>query len=107
MSLIALPGSIEPAKNKGLGLDRGIHRLSGIIFMGIATGVVLFVAYCIYVDVDATGARITTYLPFLLLFVDLLIALRVRQRVPRYHGSDQEQTRGQSLRIEWRCGENV
>jgi hypothetical protein len=107
LSPIALPDSIEPAKNNGLGPDRGIRRLSGIIFMGIAAGAVLFVAYCIYVDVDTTGARITAYLPFLLLFFDLLIAFRVRQRVPRYHGLDQEQTRGQSLRIKWRCSENV
>ena len=35
----------------------------------------LFVAYSIYVDVDATGTKVTTYLPYLLLFVALLIAL--------------------------------
>jgi hypothetical protein len=35
----------------------------------------LFVAYSIYVDIDATGARVTTWLPYLLLFVALLTAL--------------------------------
>ncbi|MGA2126592.1 MAG: inorganic phosphate transporter [Xanthobacteraceae bacterium] len=75
MSDIALPGSIEPAKHKGPDLDRGIHPLSGIIFMGIVAAATLFVAYSIYADVDATGARVTTYLPFILLFVALLIAL--------------------------------
>ena len=75
MSDIALPGSIEPAKHRGPDLDRGIHPLSGIIFMGIVAVAVLFVAYSIYADVDATGARVTTYLPFILLFVALLIAL--------------------------------
>src|SRR6266566_4748967 len=32
-------------------------------------------AYSVYVDVDAAGAQATTYLPYLLLFVALLIAL--------------------------------
>jgi inorganic phosphate transporter, PiT family len=75
MSDIALPGSIEPAKHKGPDLDRGIHPLSGVIFMGIVAAATLFVAYSIYADIDATGARVTTYLPFILLFVALLIAL--------------------------------
>ena len=35
----------------------------------------LFVAYSIYSDVEATGTRVTTYLPYILLFVALLIAL--------------------------------
>ncbi len=35
----------------------------------------LFVAYSIYIDIDATGTRVTTYLPYILLFVALLIAL--------------------------------
>src|SRR5262245_13526614 len=32
-------------------------------------------AYSVYVDVDASGAQTTTFLPYLLLFVALLIAL--------------------------------
>src|SRR5499433_3046216 len=75
MSDLALPGSIEPARQKGPDLDRGIHPLSGIIFMGILAAALLFVAYSIYSDVDATGAKITTYLPYIMLFVALLIAL--------------------------------
>ena len=43
--------------------------------MGVVAAALLFVAYSIYVDVDATGTRVTTYLPYLLLFVALLIAL--------------------------------
>jgi PiT family inorganic phosphate transporter len=35
----------------------------------------LFVAYSIYDDVDATGTKVTSYLPYLLLLVALLIAL--------------------------------
>jgi PiT family inorganic phosphate transporter len=60
---------------KGPNLDRGFHPLSGIIFMGMIGAALLFVAYSIYVDVDAAGVRTTTFLPYILLFVALLIAL--------------------------------
>src|SRR5258705_303569 len=46
-----------------------------IIFFGVLAAGMLFVAYSIYVDVNATGTKVTTYLPFLLLLVALLIAL--------------------------------
>src|SRR5215470_9851884 len=75
MSDLALPGSIEPALKKGPDLDRGFHPLTGVIYMGVVAAALLFVAYSIYLDIEATGARVTTYLPFLLLFVALLIAL--------------------------------
>ncbi|SHG88991.1 inorganic phosphate transporter [Bradyrhizobium erythrophlei] len=75
MSDIALPGSIEPALRKGPNLDGGFHPLTGVIYMGVVAAALLFVAYSIYIDVDATGTKVTTYLPYLLLFVALLIAL--------------------------------
>jgi inorganic phosphate transporter, PiT family len=75
MSDMALPGSIEPALRKGPDLDKGFHPLTGIIYMGVVAAALLFVAYSIYADVDATGAKVTNYLPYLLLFVALLIAL--------------------------------
>ena len=75
MADLALPGSIEPALRKGPDLDRGFHPASGVIFMGVIGAALLFVAYSIYVDVDATGTKVTTFLPYLLLFVALLIAL--------------------------------
>jgi inorganic phosphate transporter, PiT family len=75
MSELALPGSIEPAARKGPDLSGAINPLTGIIFGGVIAAVLLFVAYSIYADVDATGTRITSYAPFLLLFVALLIAL--------------------------------
>jgi len=75
MSDVALPGSIEPALRKGPNLDGGFHPLTGVIYMGVVAAALLFVAYSIYVDVDATGTKVTTYLPYLLLFVALLIAL--------------------------------
>jgi inorganic phosphate transporter, PiT family len=75
MSDFALPGSIEPARRNGPDLDGGFHPLTGIIYMGVVAAALLFVAYSIYADIDATGTRVTSYLPYLLLFVALLIAL--------------------------------
>src|ERR1700721_1310405 len=74
MSDVALPGSIEPAR-KGPNLEGGMNPLTGIIYMGVVAAALLFVAYSIYQDVDATGTRVTSYAPFVLLFVALLIAL--------------------------------
>jgi PiT family inorganic phosphate transporter len=75
MSDVALHGSIEPALKKGPDLDRGFHPLTGIIYMGVVAAALLFVAYSIYTDIEATQTRTTTYAPFILLFVALLIAL--------------------------------
>jgi PiT family inorganic phosphate transporter len=74
MSDIALPGSIEPAR-RGPNLDHGFNPLTAIIFLGVVAAGLLFVAYSIYVDIDATGVKVSSYLPFILLFVALLIAL--------------------------------
>jgi hypothetical protein len=61
--------------------------------MGIVAAALLFVAYSIYSDVDAAGARATTILPYILLLVALLIALEyigavmkegIRKFVARY-----------------------
>jgi inorganic phosphate transporter, PiT family len=75
MSDVALPGSIEPARRGGPNLDGGFHPLTGIIYMGVVAAALLFVAYSIYADVDAADTRVTSYLPYILLFVALLIAL--------------------------------
>jgi PiT family inorganic phosphate transporter len=75
MSDVALPGSIEPARRNGPNLDGSLHPLTGIIYMGVVAAALLFVAYSIYADVDATGTKVTSYLPYLLLLVALLIAL--------------------------------
>jgi PiT family inorganic phosphate transporter len=75
MSDIALPGSIEPASAGGPKLDHGVNPLTAILFLGVLTAGILFVAYSIYVDIDATGVKISNYLPFILLFVALMIAL--------------------------------
>jgi PiT family inorganic phosphate transporter len=44
---IALPGSLEPARQKGPDLDRGFHPLAGIMFLGVIATSLLFVAYSI------------------------------------------------------------
>src|SRR6202035_599970 len=75
MSDVALPGSIEPAAKRGPKLDGGINPLQGIIYMGVVAAAVLFAGYSIYSDIDATATPVKTYLPFLLLFVALMIAL--------------------------------
>jgi inorganic phosphate transporter, PiT family len=56
-------------------LEGGLDPRTGLIFLLLLAGGVLFVAYSLYDDVSATGAKTTTFLPYLLLFVALLIAL--------------------------------
>src|SRR6202142_1981308 len=75
MSHIALPGSIEPAKQRGPKLDHATNPLAAILFMGVVGAAILFAAYSIYSDIEAAGVKISSILPFLLLFVALLIAL--------------------------------
>src|ERR1700733_267656 len=64
---------IEPASRPNL--DKGFNPLTMIIFFGILAAGLAFVAYSIYADVDATGVKVTSYAPYLLLIVALLIAL--------------------------------
>jgi PiT family inorganic phosphate transporter len=64
---------VQPASRPNL--DKGFNPLTMILFFGILAAGALFVAYSIYVDIDATGTKVTTYLPYILLFVALLIAL--------------------------------
>ncbi|MDE5454616.1 inorganic phosphate transporter [Bradyrhizobium sp. CSA112] len=64
---------VQPASRPNL--DKGFNPLTMILFCGILAAGMLYVAYSIYVDIDATGMPVTTYLPFILLFVALLIAL--------------------------------
>ena len=74
MADIALPGAIEPAR-RGPNLDSAFNPLTAIIFAGVIASGILFVAYSIYTDMDAAGTKVSEYLPFMLLFVALLIAL--------------------------------
>jgi inorganic phosphate transporter, PiT family len=71
----ALPGSIEPAGHGGPRLDQGANPITVILFLGVLAAGILYAAYSIYSDIDAAGSKFTALLPFLLLFVALLIAL--------------------------------
>src|SRR5476651_2344161 len=64
---------VQPAARPNL--DKGFNPLTLILFFGILAAGLLYVTYSIYSDVDATGTKVTTYLPYLLLLVALLIAL--------------------------------
>lgn len=70
--------SIEPASRPNL--DTSFNPLTMILLFGILAAGLLFVAYSIYVDIDATGAKVTTYLPYILLFIALLIAAKARTK---------------------------
>ncbi len=69
ITMTAAAGSPKPK------LDQPINPLGLILFFGVLAAGFLFVAYSLYVDVDETGAKVTTYLPFILLFIALVIAL--------------------------------
>src|SRR3979411_1523344 len=72
-SSLADGAPVQPAARPNL--DKGFNPLTMIIFFGILAAGLLYVAYSLYADVDATGAKVTTYLPYILLMVALLIAL--------------------------------
>src|SRR5437899_5977230 len=75
MTDIAMTAAAGPAGSPKPKLDHPINPLSLILFFGVLAAGFLFVAYSLYVDVDETGATVTTYLPFILLFLALVIAL--------------------------------
>ncbi|TCU61425.1 PiT family inorganic phosphate transporter [Novosphingobium sp. PhB57] len=68
-TLAATPASTRPDLEKGLGAAGKIGFGAAII---AAIG---YVAYSVYTDAAAVGVEPTTYLPFVLLFIALLIAL--------------------------------
>src|SRR4051794_12072715 len=77
MTDIAAPlhGTADFGKSDKPKLDTPPNPLALILFFGFLGAGVLFVAYSLYADVEASGMKTTTYLPYLLLFVALLIAL--------------------------------
>src|SRR5215813_10478128 len=75
MTDITMTAAVEPAGSPKPKLDHPVNPLGLILFFGVLAAGFLFVAYSLYVDVGETGTKITTYLPFLLLFVALVIAL--------------------------------
>ena len=74
MTLLYLVRSSPPPARDRIS-PAAVNPLTGIIFGGVVAAVLLFVAYSIYSDIDAAGTKVTSYAPFLLLFVALLIAL--------------------------------
>ncbi len=56
-------------------LDKGLGAAGKIGFFAAIVAAILYVAYSVYVDASAAGVHATTYLPFVLLFIALLIAL--------------------------------
>ena len=58
---------------------RSIFLIGGVLpvvmFLVVMTAGLLFTAYSLYADIDETGVKVTTILPYLLLFVSLMIAL--------------------------------
>jgi PiT family inorganic phosphate transporter len=56
-------------------LDGPNNIVSIIAFFGMVGAALLFIAYSLYADVDDSGTKTTTFLPYLLLFIALLIAL--------------------------------
>src|SRR5246500_5454885 len=75
MTDLAGVGTIDVAESPKPKLDQPLNPLGLILFFGVLAAGFLFVAYSLYVDVGETGEVLTTYLPFILLFVALLIAL--------------------------------
>lgn len=65
----------EGSRSRGPNLDRPMSPVAGILFLAAIAGTLLFIAYSIYSDVHEAGASPTTIMPFLLLFVALLVAL--------------------------------
>ncbi|MDE8651515.1 inorganic phosphate transporter [Novosphingobium album (ex Liu et al. 2023)] len=56
-------------------LDKGLGKAGQLGFGAIMLAAIAYVAYSVYVDATATGAPALAILPFILLFVALLIAL--------------------------------
>ena len=75
MTDITLPAPVGAHASPKPKLDHPVNPLSIILFLGALAAALLYVAYSIYSDVEASGVRVTTYLPFLLLFVALVTAL--------------------------------
>jgi inorganic phosphate transporter, PiT family len=72
---MSVPGHTPPHPDMRPKLHQPVNPLAAIIFLGAVAATMLFVAYSLYIDVGETGTKVTTYLPYLLLFVALLIAL--------------------------------
>lgn len=71
----ALPSSAPSTPSSRPHLDHKPGPLTAILFIGLLAAGLLFTGYSLVGDISEAGARATTWLPFLLLGVALLIAL--------------------------------
>jgi hypothetical protein len=74
MAEITIDGPIPPTSVKPK-LESNFNPLTLIIFFGVLAAGLLFTAYNLYDDVESSGTRVTTWVPFLLLGVALFVAL--------------------------------
>lgn len=72
MSDVALSGALAGGKPK---LDHPSNLATVLIFLALLAGGLFYTAYSLYNDIEAANVPVTTWLPFLLLGVALLIAL--------------------------------
>ncbi len=75
MTSVASAGAPNEAPRISPNLDHAIDLRSILIFLAVLAGGLFFTAYSIWSDVDAAGAPATSWLPYILLGVALLIAL--------------------------------
>jgi PiT family inorganic phosphate transporter len=66
---------METDRASGPKMDQQLGNAGRIGILAAILTAVAYVGYSIYVDASAAGVRPTTYLPFILLFIALLIAL--------------------------------
>jgi inorganic phosphate transporter, PiT family len=66
-----IPSHVTPRPH----LDSGFTAKTAVVFFSILAFALFFIAYSIYADVHETGTHATSWLPFVLLGVALLIAL--------------------------------
>ncbi|CAA2141769.1 inorganic phosphate transporter [Hyphomicrobium sp. ghe19] len=78
MSDVALSGALAGAAgtpSSKPNLDHGTSTVTVFIFLALLAGGLFFTAYSLYQDIEAANVPVTTWLPFLLLGVALMIAL--------------------------------
>jgi PiT family inorganic phosphate transporter len=66
---LAAPHVVRP------NLDAGMNARTALVFFSVLAIALFFIAYSIYADVQESGVRTTTYLPYVLLGVTLFVAL--------------------------------
>lgn len=76
MSDVALSGALAggPRHSKPK-LDHETSPITALIFLALLAGGLFYTAYSLYQDIEEAGVPVTTWLPYLLLGVALLIAL--------------------------------